>query len=307
MNLKIAVIIPCLNEEKTVRKVVNDFKKVLSEEKEIEYSIYVYDNGSTDKTVEEAKKANATVKIEPEKGKANAIRRAFREVEADYYIMVDGDDTYDPETAREIIKIIKEKQPDIINCIRVQQSEKAYRKGHRLGNRILNKTIRVVFGKEFKDMLSGYKAMSRRFVKSFPLLSKGFDLETEIAVHALELKCSIEYVYSKYKERPEGSHSKLRTYRDGIKILKLIINLFRHERPLQFYGLIGLILAAISILLGIPVVIEFIQTGKVPRFPTAILASAIGIIAVVFFSIGLINDSIARARKEIKMLAFIAK
>ncbi|MEM0333010.1 MAG: glycosyltransferase family 2 protein [Candidatus Aenigmatarchaeota archaeon] len=304
--MQIAVIIPCLNEEKTIKKVVQDFHRVLSsiEEKEIKYSIYVYDNNSIDNTVEEAKSAGAIVKIEKRKGKANVIRKAFRDINADYYIIVDGDDTYDAEAVKEIVKIIKSQHPDIINCIREEITEAAYRKGHKIGNKILNKAVQIIFKNEFKDMLSGYKAMSKKFVKSFPVLSEGFDLEAEIAIHALELKCDIKYIKTRYKERPHGSKSKLKTYKDGFKILKLILNLFRHEKPLTFYGIISIILAIISVSLGIPVVKEFIETGKVPRFPTAILASAIGIISVVFMAIGLINDTVTKGRKELKMIAF---
>lgn len=298
--MRLAVIVPCLNEESTVCDTVLGIKKSL-ESVDVEYQIYVYDNLSTDKTVERALECGGIVRVEKYRGKANVIRRAFRDIDADYYLIIDGDSTYSPDLIPKMLDIAIKNQAHMVNYVR-QSNGKAYRKGHIIGNFLINKTVEFIFGREFKDMLSGCKLMSRDFVKSFPVLSEGFDIETEIAIHCLECKLNIEYVYGPYFPRPVGSYSKLKTFSDGFKILKLIVNMFRHEKPVLFYSCISLIFAFLSLLAGIPTVVEFFQTGKVLKFPRAILASALGVISVIMFSIGLILDTVTRGRKEIKML-----
>ncbi|MBT8495883.1 MAG: glycosyltransferase family 2 protein, partial [Deltaproteobacteria bacterium] len=280
---RIAVLIPCFNEEATVETVVRDFRAALPEA-----TVYVYDNNSTDRTAALAREAGAVVRAERRQGKGYVVRRMFADIDADAYLMVDGDNTYDAASAPELVGMLLEERLDMVCGSRKAEAAGSYPTGHRLGNRLLTGLVRQLFGQRFKDMLTGYRCMSRRFVKSFPSLSEGFETETELTIHALSLDLPVAEIETPYGERPTGSESKLSTFRDGFRILFLIVKLLRLERPLYFFGLIAAALATASLALGIPVVFEFLETGLVPRFPTAILASALGIIAVVAYFTGLI-------------------
>ena len=297
---EIAILIPCYNESLTIAKVVEDFRRALPEA-----AIYVYDNNSQDNTAAKAADAGAMVRREDMQGKGNVVRRMFRDIEADFYILVDGDDTYDAKIAPQMLHLAMEEPCDLVNCIRRESEQEAYRMGHRFGNQMLTGMVRYIFGNRVQDMLSGYKVLSRRFVKSFPALSGGFDIETELTVHALELSMPVAHVEGSYRGRPEGSESKLHTYRDGLRILWLISILFKHERPLQFFSWIGLVLMLISLALGIPVVLQFLQTGLVMRLPTAVLAMGIMLVAFLSMMTGLILDTVTRGRREAKMLTYL--
>ncbi len=298
---RIAVIIPCYNEEVAIPKVVADFRAALPEA-----AIYVYDNNSRDRTAEVARAAGAQVRRETLQGKGNVIRRAFADVDADIYVLVDGDDTYEAAAAPEMVALLRREGLDMVNGARVTEIQAAYRPGHRLGNVVLTGMVRTVFGDRISDMLSGYRVFSRRFVKSFPALAGGFETETEFTVHALDLRMPVGEVKTAYKDRPPGSTSKLRTYSDGVRILRTIVVLVKEERPLQFFSICGLFLAIAAILLGVPVVTEFLRTGLVPRLPTAVLATGMMLVAALSFACGLVLDSVARGRKEIKRLAYLA-
>ena len=300
LNARIAVLIPCYNEGLTIAKVISDFKTVMPNS-----DVYVYDNNSSDDTVEKARRAGAIVREEKMQGKGNVVRRMFRDIEADFYILVDGDDTYDAGVAPQMLRLAIEEPCDLVNCIRREAEQEAYRTGHRFGNQMLTGMVRYIFGNRVQDMLSGYKVLSRRFVKSFPALSGGFDIETELTVHALELSMPVAHVEGSYRGRPEGSESKLHTYRDGLRILSMILILFKHERPLQFFSSIGLVLMLISLALGVPVVIQFLQTGLVIRLPTAVLAMGIMLVAFLSIVTGLILDTVTRGRREAKMLTYL--
>ncbi len=299
-NPRIAVLIPCHNEAITISSVVKDFMQSLPNS-----SIYVYDNNSVDNTSKLAAEAGAIVRSEPMQGKGNVIRRMFRDIDADFYILVDGDDTYDASIVDEMVKMAIHGAYDLINCVRTESDETAYRAGHRLGNKLLTGVVKYIFGDRIQDMLSGYKILSRRFVKSFPVTSNGFDIETEITIHALELAMPVANINGSYRARPEGSHSKLNTYKDGFVILFMIINLFKHERPLQFFFFIALIFAIISLALGIPVVITYFHTGEVQRLPTAVLSMGVMLMAALSFMTGIILDTVTRGRKEMRMLAYL--
>src|SRR5271166_2225516 len=298
----VAVLIPCYNEGVSIGKVVTDFRTALPEA-----TIYVYDNNSTDGTIDKARAAGAVVRLETQQGKGHVVRRMFADVEADIYLLVDGDDTYDATAAPDMVRMLLEQQLDMVVAIRVSDEQAAYRSGHRLGNAIFTGIVRHVFGKRISDTLSGYRAFSRRFAKSFPTLTAtGFDVEAGFSIHALELRLPIGELSTAYRARPEGSVSKLRTYTDGLHILGEIFLLFRDERPLQFFGIAGLALLAVGLGVGIPVVLGFIQTGLVPRLPTAILATGLVLLAFLSFGCGLVLDSVARGRKESKRLAYLA-
>jgi hypothetical protein len=297
---RIAVIIPCYNEEIAIPKVVADFRAALPEA-----VIYVYDNNSADRTAEVARAAGAVVRREMLQGKGNVIRRAFADVDADIYVLVDGDDTYEAAAAPGMVAMLRQDALDMVNGARVTEIQAAYRPGHRLGNVVLTGMVRTVFGDRISDMLSGYRVFSRRFVKSFPALAGGFETETEFTVHALDLRMPVGEVRTTYKDRPPGSTSKLRTYSDGVRILRTIVVLVKEERPLQFFSICGLSLAAVAILLGVPVVAEFVRTGLVPRLPTAVLATGLMLVAALSFACGLVLDSVSRGRKEIKRLAYL--
>ena len=300
-SLNIAILIPCFNEEKPIGQVVEAFQTAVPTAK-----IYVYDNNSTDETVSEAHSAGAIVRTEAKQGKGNVVRRMFADVEADVYVLVDGDNTYEANAAPRLIEKLVTESLDMVTGCRITAIQEAYRPGHRFGNRMLTGLVAFIFGKQTQDMLSGYRVFSRRFVKSFPALSRGFEIETELTIHALELRMPIADVKTAYIDRLPGSTSKLSTIRDGQKILGMIISLVKEERPFQFFGTIALLLVSISLTLGYPIVIEFVDTGLVPRFPTAILVSAIMVIAVLSFMIGLILDSVTRGRQEMKRLAYLA-
>lgn len=297
---RIAVLVPCYNEAASIGSVVQDFARVLPGA-----AIYVYDNNSSDSTAAVARDAGAVVRRETLQGKGNVVRRMFGDVEADVYVLVDGDDTYDAASAPRLIEELTRGGFDMVVGARVADAKAAYRKGHRLGNVMLTGLVGMLFGNRFRDMLSGYRFLSRRFVKSFPALSAGFEVETELNVHALELRMNILEVDTPYRARPEGSFSKLSTFRDGMRILRMIAKLVKEERPFQFFGAISIGLALTSVLLAVPIVTEFLETGLVPRFPTAILASAIMTVAVLAFFAGLILDTVTHGRREMKRLAYL--
>lgn len=298
---RVAVLVPCYNEEVTIASVIADFQRVLPDA-----TIYVYDNNSRDRTIEVARASGAVVGRETLQGKGNVIRRMFADIEADVYVLVDGDATYHAPSATEMVELLLAERLDMVNGTRITEIEAAYRPGHRLGNLVLTGIVRVIFGDRIKDMLSGYRVFSRRFVKSFPALSGGFETETEFTVHALELGMPIGEVETPYRERPPGSQSKLNTVRDGIRILLTIMRLVKEERPLQFFAVSGAVLFVVAVLLGVPLVAEFARTGLVPRFPTAILATGLMGLAFLSFTCGLILDSVSRGRTELKRLAYLS-
>jgi len=299
-GIEIAVLIPCYNEEVAIGRVVQDFRQALPTAK-----VYVYDNASTDRTAEVAAQAGAIVGHEPFPGKGNVMRRMFSDVEADVYVLVDGDDTYDASAAPQLVSALLDRQLDMVNGARITQIKEAYRFGHRFGNRLLTGLVQFIFGKQFSDMLSGYRVFSRRFVKSFPAISSGFEIETELTVHALELRMKTAEIQTAYKDRPEGSASKLNTIRDGIRILRMIGVLVKEERPLAFFGITFLLLSLISLGLAAPIVLEFMQTGLVPRLPTAVLSVGIMLVAVLSMACGLILDTVTHSRRELKRLAYL--
>ena len=297
---EIAVLVPCFNESAAIAKVVADFRAALPRA-----TVYVYDNNSTDDTSAIAAAAGAAVRRETRRGKGNVVRRMFQDIEADVFVMVDGDDTYDAAVAPALVERLIADDLDMVVGKRVETHQAAYRAGHRLGNRVLTGLVRWLFGARIDDMLSGYRVFSRRFVKSFPSFSREFEIETELTVHAMQMRMPIAELATNYKERPPGSTSKLRTFRDGWRILLTITNLMRNERPLMFFSLIGLVIALVAIALGIPVVLGFLDTGEVRRFPTAILCSGLGVIAVVCMATGLILDLVAHVRREAKRLVYL--
>lgn len=296
----IAVLIPCRNEAATIGKVVSDFARALPNT-----PIYVYDNDSKDQTVAEARKAGAIVRHETQAGKGNVVRRMFADVEADVFVLVDGDDTYDASAAPALIQRLVSGCLDMVNASRIATHEAAYRPGHRWGNAFLTSVVASVFGKRLTDMLSGYRVFSRRFVKSFPLLSSGFEVETELTVHALELRLPIGETPVRYRERPAGSTSKLRTYRDGWRILMMIVRLIKEEKPLQFFGFFFVLLATFALVLEIPILLTFMRTGLVPRLPTAILGTGMMLLAFLSLTCGLILDTVTRGRIELKRLQYL--
>ena len=301
MGPRIAVVIPCYNEELTIAGVVAGFRAALPMAE-----IYVYDNNSGDATMARAREAGAQVRRETRQGKGHVVRRAFADVEADIYVLVDGDGTYDAAAAPEMVALLVGERLDMVNGARRDQSVQAYRPGHRFGNQVLTGIVAAVFGRQITDMLSGYRVFSRRFVKSFPALSAGFETETEFTVHALELAMPVGEVVTRYAERPPGSASKLHTIRDGVRILRTIVVLVKEERPLAFFGAAALVLALLGVGLGFGVVGEFLRTGLVPRLPTAVLASALVLLGALSLACGLILDSVARGRKEMKRMAYLA-
>ncbi len=298
---RIAVILPCYNEEAAIGMTVAGFREALPDAE-----IYVFDNNSSDRTVEVAAQAGAIVRREPMQGKGHVVRRMFADIDADIYVMADGDATYDPAAAPEMIRRLKDEHLDMVVGARASEIEQAYRRGHRLGNRVLTGILARLFGRSFSDILSGYRVFSRRFVKSFPILSAGFEIETEISVHALELRVPVAEMVTRYGARPEGSASKLSTYRDGWRILLTIMTLFRIERPVLYFGSLGFLLALLALVLAAPLIITYMQTGLVPRFPTAILATGLVIVAFLCFFTGLILDTVVRGRREVRRLAYLA-
>jgi glycosyltransferase involved in cell wall biosynthesis len=300
-DLAIAVLVPCYNEEAAIDKVVRDFQRALPTA-----TVYVYDNNSTDKTVEVARAAGAVVRHETRKGKGNVVRRMFQDIEADVYVMVDGDDTYDAARAPELVDKLVADNLDMVVGRRIETHQAAYRAGHRLGNKVLTGLVARLFGAQIVDMLSGYRVFSRRFAKSFPSSSREFEIETELTVHAMQMRMALAEIDTNYKERPPGSTSKLRTFRDGWRILLTITNLMRNERPLLFFALFASIFGVVALALGIPVVIDYFNTGKVLKFPTAILCTGLVVIAVMCVATGLILDLVAHVRREAKLLAYLA-
>ena len=298
---RIAVLIPCYNEAVAIPLVVTDFRAALPDA-----AIYVYDNNSKDYTALKAREAGAIVRTEILQGKGHVIRRMFADIEADLDVLVDGDDTYDAGAAPQMVQLALTDGLDMVNGTRVTDIEAAYRPGHRLGNLVLTGIVRVIFGNRVTDMLSGYRVFSRRFVKSFPALSSGFETETEFTVHALELRMPVGEVVTRYKDRPAGSTSKLNTYRDGFRILRTILILVKEERPLPFFFAIAGLLGLLAFILSVPLVLIYMQTGLVPRLPTAVLVVGLVLMAALSTTCGLILDSVSRGRKEIKRLAYLA-
>ena len=297
----VAVLIPCYNEEAAVGRVVKDFRAALPDA-----VIYVYDNNSRDRTALVAAEAGAIVRHESLQGKGNVVRRMFADVEADVYVMVDGDDTYHAASAPALIHRLLSEHLDMVNAARVTQVEAAYRPGHRFGNLMLTSLVSFVFGRRTADMLSGYRVFSRRFVKSFPTLVAGFEIETELTVHALELRMPIAEVATPYKDRPPGSVSKLSTFKDGFRILFMIGKLVKEERPLEFFSFAALLLALLSMALAAPIFMTYLETGLVPRLPTAILSMGLMILAFLAIACGLILETVTRGRREMKRMAYLS-
>jgi glycosyltransferase involved in cell wall biosynthesis len=295
------VLLPCYNEAATIGATVAGFLKALPGA-----IVYVYDNNSRDKTRELAAKAGATVRTERQQGKGHVVRRMFADIDADVYVIADGDLTYDPEAAPAMVEMLLNEQLDMVVGTRRHEAKDAYRGGHVIGNKLFTGLLAGLFGRSFSDIFSGYRVFSRRFVKSFPVLSSGFEIETEISVHALELRMPVGEVETVYAARPEGSESKLSTFSDGWRILKTIATLYRVERPVLFYGGIGALLLAAAIALAVPLVITYAHTGLVPRVPTAILVTGMTVIAVLCFFAGLILDTVTRGRREVRRLAYLA-
>ena len=298
--LSIAVLVPCFNEAAAIEHVVKAFRAALPQA-----TVYVYDNNSTDDTAAVAAAAGAEVRREQARGKGNVVRRMFQDIEADVYVMVDGDDTYDASVAGELVERLVENNLDMVVGRRVETHQAAYRAGHRLGNRVLTGLVRWLFDAKIDDMLSGYRVFSRRFVKSFPSFSREFEIETELTVHAMQMRMPVAEVETRYKERPPGSTSKLRTFRDGWRILMTISNLVRNERPLLFFSLLGLAMFTAAVILGLPVLLEYADTGEVRRFPTAFLCMSMTVIAVLCVATGLVLDLVAHVRRETKRLAYL--
>jgi len=301
MSPRVAVLIPCHNEALAIGRVVADFRAALPAA-----AIHVYDNNSTDDTLAIARAAGALTRREALQGKGQVVRRMFADVEAELYVLVDGDDTYDAAAAPAMLRLLLADGLDMVTGARVTDMKAAYRPGHRFGNRALTGMVAAIFGDRVTDMLSGYRALSRRFVKTFPALATGFETETELTVHALELRMAIGELPTRYRDRPPGSASKLRTFRDGARILRTIVMLVKEERPLRFFGLAALALLLLGVALGAPVVLTFLATGLVPRLPTAVLAMGLVLLSFLALAAGLILDSVARGRREFKRLAYLA-
>lgn len=298
---RIAVLLPCYNEEAAIAQTIAGFRAALPDA-----AIYVYDNNSRDRTIEIARAAGAIVRSERMQGKGHVVRRMFADIDADIYVMADGDATYDAASAPRLIARLAQEQLDMVVGSRVGEAVESYRRGHRLGNRMLTGMLAQLFGRSFSDILSGYRVFSRRFVKTFPVLSEGFEIETEISVHALELKMPVAEIETPYFARPEGSESKLSTYSDGWRILRTIVTLYRVERPMLFFGVIGAVFAALAVILAVPLIVTYMQTHLVPRFPTAILATGLMILAFLNGFAGLILDTVVRGRREVRRLAYLA-
>jgi len=298
---RIAVLLPCYNEAAAIAQTIAGFRAALPDA-----VIYVYDNNSADDTRAVAAAAGAIVRTEKMQGKGNVVRRMFADIDADVYVMADGDATYEASVAPALVKQMLDENLDMVVGARKSEVEAAYRRGHKLGNAMLTGMLTRLFGRSFSDILSGYRVFSRRFVKSFPVLSSGFEIETEISVHALELRMPVAEQITAYAARPEGSESKLNTYRDGFRILNTIITLFRIERPMLFFGGIGLLVALVALILAVPLIMTYMETGLVPRLPTAVLVVGLMIIAALSFTCGLILDTVVRGRREVRRLAYLS-
>jgi glycosyltransferase involved in cell wall biosynthesis len=301
-RVRVAVLVPCYNEETTIAQVVGDFRAALPHA-----TVYVYDNNSTDRTVEAARAAGALVRRETHQGKGNVVRRMFSDIDADIYVLVDGDATYDAPSVKGLIALILEERVDMVVAARVHREEAAYRRGHRTGNRLLTGFLASVFKTKVTDVLSGYRVFSRRFVKSFPVLSRGFEIETELTVHALELELAVAEIPTPYYARPSGSQSKLSTWRDGVRILRTIINLYRSERPLAFFTGLGIALAIASVGHAVPLFVTYLEQGIVPRLPTAVLSTGLMLLAFLSVAAGLILDTVSKGRREMKLLAYLGQ
>ena len=301
-SMRLAVLVPCFNEEAAIASVIASFRNALPTAE-----IYVYDNNSKDRTVAIAREAGAIVRSERRQGKGHVVRRMFADVDADVYVLVDGDATYDAPSAPRMIEKLVSERLDMVVGLRVDQEQAAWRPGHRVGNRMLTGFLSEVFGQAFTDILSGYRVFSRRFVKSFPVLSDGFEIETELTVHALELSMPVTEIETPYYARPKGSFSKLNTWRDGFRILGTILKLYRSEKPLRFFSVIGIFLALVSIGLAIPILVTYLEQGIVPRLPTAVLSTGLMIVAVLSVSSGLVLDTVTRGRREMKLLSYLAQ
>ena len=299
--MRLAVLVPCFNEEAAIASVIASFRNALPTAE-----IYVYDNNSKDRTIALAREAGAVVRGERRQGKGHVVRRMFADVDADVYVLVDGDATYDAASAPPMIEKLVSERLDMVVGLRVDQEQAAWRPGHRIGNRMLTGFLSEVFGQAFTDILSGYRVFSRRFVKSFPVLSDGFEIETELTVHALELSMPVAEIETPYYARPRGSFSKLNTWRDGFRILGTILKLYRSEKPLRFCSVIGIFLALVSIGLAIPILVTYLEQGIVPRLPTAVLSTGLMIVAVLSVSSGLVLDTVTRGRREMKLLSYLA-
>lgn len=298
---EVAVLVPCYNEERAIGKVVGAFRAALPGA-----TIYVYDNNSRDGTAEAAKRAGAVVRRETHQGKGYVVRRMFNDIEADIYVLVDGDATYDAPSAAAMIAKLLADRLDMVVATRVDDDDKAYRRGHRAGNRLLTGFVTHIFGRAFSDILSGYRVFSRRFVKSFPILSGGFEIETELTVHALELELPVGELATPYYSRPSGSSSKLSTWQDGVRIFGTVLKLYRAERPLALFGSVGIALGLIAIGLAVPIFITYLQQGLVPRLPTAVLSTGLMLVAFLSIACGLILDTVTRGRREAKLIAYLA-
>ena len=298
---RIAVLLPCYNEEAAIGATVQRFREALPSA-----DIYVYDNNSSDRTREIAAAAGAIVRGERQQGKGNVVRRMFADVDADVYVMADGDLTYDANSAPLMVETLLADQLDMVVGTRRHEQKDAYRGGHVLGNRLFTGLLAGLFGRSFSDIFSGYRVFSRRFVKSFPVLSSGFEIETEMSVHALELRMPVGELETSYAARLEGSHSKLSTFSDGRRILSTILTLYRIERPVLFFGLVGGLLLLAALVLAVPLLVTYVHTGLVPRMPTAILVTGIVIVAVLCFFAGLILDTVTRGRREVRRLAYLS-
>lgn len=301
---RIALIVPCFNEEAAIDIVIRGFRSAMPE-----LEMFVFDNNSTDRTIEVAFASGANVISVPLRGKGNVVRRMFADVDADLYVMVDGDATYDASAVRQMVDQLLDEHLDmVVGCreVNVSVADEAYRRGHQWGNRMLTQSVVSIFGGNFTDMLSGYRVFSRRYAKSFPALSHGFETETELTVHALELRMPYGEVMTAYGARPEGSESKLSTYRDGWRILKTIGRLYVRERPFAFFGIVALILAIVSVLLSLPLLAEYLREGLVPRLPTAVLSASMMVSALLSFVSGLILDNVTCGRQETKRLAYLS-
>ena len=299
--MKVAVLIPCYNEALSIRQVVQDCQKYLPQA-----AVYVYDNNSTDDTVAIAREAGAIVRSETHQGKGNVVRRMFADIEADVYVMTDGDATYDIASVPAMIQKLLAERLDMVTGVRKTKEQAAYRSGHQFGNKMMTRIVHWFFGKHTEDMLSGLRVFSRRFVKSYPASSKGFEIETELTVYSSSMRLPVADVDTPYYSRPEGSVSKLSTFKDGWRILKMIAVLIKEERPLLFFGVGAIVLAILSVLCAVPVIIEFAETGLVPRFPTAILSVGFMLCAGVSLAMALILDTVAKTRMELRRMKYLA-
>jgi len=298
---RIAVLLPCFNEAAAIAQTIAGFRAALPDA-----LIYVYDNNSSDETQAVAASAGAIVRTERLQGKGNVVRRMFADVDADIYVMADGDATYDAAAAPALVQQLLADNLDMVVGARKSEVEAAYRRGHRFGNAMLTGMLTQLFGHSFSDILSGYRVFSRRFVKSFPILSSGFEIETEISIHALELRMPVAEQITAYGARPAGSESKLNTYRDGVRILSTILTLFRIERPMVFFGGIGVLFALVALVLALPLIMTYLETGLVPRLPTAVLVTGLMILSALSFTCGLILDTVVRGRREVRRLAYLS-